>query len=131
MTGITQIILSILIVLLIILAILVIYTIIRTSGLNRDREEIETYINDHIEQWYDYLYYGSKQPETRHHSRNQQHAIEKIFSTFLSNGKTTDAERRISSYVRAYFSNEYRKELRSPLWAHRVNTLNKISEFKL
>lgn len=131
MTGVSQILLITGIILLILLAVLVTYTILRTARLNRDHAEIQKYINEHIDQWYDYLYYGRKHPEVRRHSKNQQRAIEKIFSTFLSNGITIDVERRISSYVRVYFTNDYRKELKSPLWANRVNTLNKIAEFKV
>lgn len=131
MTGISQIILLIFFVLLIFLTVLVIFTIIRTYRQNKDLKIIEAYINEHINQWYDYLYYGHKPPRKRRHSKLHQRAIEKIFSTFLSNGKTADAERRISSYARVSFSHEYRKDLKSPLWAHRVNALNKISEFKI
>lgn len=131
MTEISGSVLSIVILLLVLLAVLVTFTIRRTYKLNKDREEINAYINENIDQWYDYLYYGHKHPQARRHSKLHQRAIEKIFSTFLSNGKTNDAEHRISSYARVYFSNEYRKDLKSPLWANRVNTLNKIAEFKV
>ena len=131
MTVISQIILAIAVFLIIFLAVLVVFTIIRAYRLNRNREAVELYINDYADQWYDYLYNGHKLPQTNRHSKLHQHAIEKIFSTFLSNGKTKDVERRISSYARVSFSNEYRKELKSPLWAKRVNALNKIAEFKV
>lgn len=131
MTVISQIILAIAVFLLIFLAVLVVFTIIRTYRLNKNREAVESYIESHADQWYDYLYYGHKPPQTKSHSKLHQHAIEKIFSTFLSNGKTEDIERRISSYARVSFSNEYRKDLNSPLWAKRVNALNKIAEFKV
>lgn len=131
MTGITTIIISIAIFLLIFLAVLVIFTMLRTHHLNRRSAEVDSYINKYIHRWYNYLFYGERPPELNRHTKTQQRAVEKIFSTFLSNGTSADIERRISSYVRMYFSNDYRKKLKSPLWANRVNTLNKIVEFRV
>lgn len=131
MTATSKIILIISLGLFVFLAVLVVFTIIRTYRLNKDREKIEHYIAHNIDLWYDYLYYGNKPPETQRHSKLHQRAIEKIFSTFLSNGKTKDVERRISSYARMSFSNEYRNDLKSPLWAKRINALHKIAEFKV
>lgn len=131
MKEITQMILGIAFLLLLLLIIMVFFTIIRTYLVNKNRKNIKQYINTHLDEWFDHLYYGYKPPQTRRPSRMQQHAIEKIFSNFLSNGKTRDAESRISFYVRVYFSHDYRNKLNSPFWAYRINTLHKIAEFKV
>lgn len=121
----------IIIVLLVLLAVLVSLTIWRAVYHRNRQDKIRSYVDDHFDEWFDHLYYGAEVPAYETGADHEQMAIEKIFSTFLNNGCSSDIKRRITEFASEKFSEKYRKDLDSPLWANRVNALNKIAEFKV
>lgn len=121
----------ILVVLMILLVILVALTIWRAVYHRSRQDKIRAYVDDHFEEWFDHLYYGAEAPAYERGTDNERRAIENIFSTFLNNGYSSDIKLRITDFASEKFSAKYRKDLDSPLWANRVNALNKIAEFKV
>lgn len=127
----TEIVWTIIIVLSILLALLIGITIWRAVYREKRWETVEAYINDHFDAWFDYLCYGAPAPAYDGGSRHQRMAIERIFSSFLHNGHSVEIKKRISKYAHQNFAAAYSRDLKSPLWAYRVNALNRISEFEV
>ncbi|SOC37774.1 hypothetical protein [Salinicoccus kekensis] len=125
----TEIVWTIIIVLAVLLALLIGITIWRAVYREKRREAVDAYIEDHFDAWFDHLYYGAPAPEYDRSKRHQRMAIERIFSSFLHNGHSEEIKKRISEYAQENFSADYRRELKSPLWAHRVNALTRLSDF--
>lgn len=119
------------IVLLILFAVLVAVTIWRAVYHRNRQDKIRVYVDDHFDGWFDHLYYGEEVPAYKAGAGHERMAIEKIFSTFLNNGHSSDIKQRITAFASENFSAKYQKDLDSPLWANRVNALNKIAEFKV
>lgn len=113
------------------LIILVAITIIRAYKSNKYDEQVSSYINNYIDDWYDYLYSGADAPEINNQLIYQRRGTEKIFSTFIHNGTSKEIENRISKYATKEFSYYYRKKLKSRYWGKRINVLNKIAEYKV
>ncbi|WP_415735761.1 HEAT repeat domain-containing protein [Lacicoccus alkaliphilus] len=112
------------------LTLLVGLTIWRAVHREKRREAMDGYIEAHFDEWFAHLYYGAEAPEYDG-SRRKRMAIERVFSTFLYNGYSAEIKKRISEYARKNLSEGYGRDLKSPLWAHRVNALNRISEFEV
>lgn len=117
--------------LLILLVMLVCITVWRSVYHSNRQYKITEYVDMHFDEWFDHLHYGAPAPEYESGTLYQRMAIEKIFSTFLNNGYSTDIKKRISYYASDHFSKWYRRNLNSVFWADRVNALNKIAEFKV
>jgi hypothetical protein len=121
----------IIVALMILLILLITITIVRAVHQGGRQSDIEKYIAETFDDWFAHLYHGYGAPLHESHRKHQKFAIEKIFSTFLNNAYSPEIKRRISEYANDNFSSTYKHDLCSPLWAKRVNALNKIAEFKV
>ncbi|MFC3389589.1 hypothetical protein ACFOU0_13490 [Salinicoccus sesuvii] len=114
-----------------ILIALVLVFIAQSQRRIKRKNEVEQYIERHLEGWHDYLVKGEGIEKLPASKSTDLEAIEKIFFTFKQNASSKDIDERIVQFGTEHFVKPYKKRLRSGKWAYRVNTLSKMIEFEL
>ncbi|WP_271402116.1 HEAT repeat domain-containing protein [Salinicoccus roseus] len=112
------------------LFLLVALFIMRSIQRRRRNEEIIQYTDIHFDGWFDYIFHGIGTPPP---IRNDAHveAVEKIFFSFSNNGYSEGIYERIEAFSTENFTHRYEHTLKHRPWAQRINTLNKIIEFRM
>ena len=89
------------------------------------------YITNNIDQWFNHLFYGEELKQMTPLKKYEVEAVEKIFFIFLNNGHSEKIDKRIQAFASAHFATGYHRLLKRGKWAERVNTLNKVIQFRV
>lgn len=112
------------------LFLLVAISIIRSIQSRRRNEEIIQYTDIHFDEWFDYIFHGIGMPPPIRKDAHVE-AVEKIFFSYSNNGYSKGIYERIEAFSAENFTHRYKYALKHQKWAHRINTLNKIIEFRV
>lgn len=117
-----------------ILVILFLYLFTQRLKQNRFEQQIQTYIQTHMDDWYNYLIADSDTAilhELRVVSTTDKAAIDRIFTRYVKNIKNEDIRDKIAHYNQLNSRKFYLKKLQSKNWGERISILYKISDFKM
>lgn len=112
------------------LFLLVALFIMRSIQSRRRNEEIIQYTDIHFDGWFDYIFHGIGTPPPIRKDAHVE-AVEKIFFSYSNNGYSKGIHERIEGFSVENFTHRYKYTLKHRKWAHRINTLNKIIEFRM
>lgn len=109
------------------------YLIIQRRLEERMDRQIQHYIKETEEQWYNFLLYGREMNGLKQvkFTKYVREAIDKIFVSYVTTVSNAEVKENISKYAALNLQMHYKKMLTSKDWAIRVNVLRRATMFDL
>lgn len=108
-----------------------IYLTFKRSGEVLERMRKEKYIRNKQDGWYEYFQDGTFTFTLLPKNKMEIEGLEQLFRSYLKNVSNPDIKEKIRQFCNQYMKRHYRTLLKSKRWSIRMNTLNRIAEYRI